>query len=186
MRIFWIREDPHTVGDLRGIDGIGNCRNSAGHDLLPERGGGYDLHRLNPPVVLAVRDVHPRLAAVFEIEDDREGQSVVAGRRVRNVRDIQFKHRLGPFDPSSRSKLSRSAQRELDWYEAPWSANALISVLLCASLGRSCRDRAAPNCSTAFSPVSPARARPGKYDLDVGNADKAEDLAKVPLDVSGR
>jgi hypothetical protein len=36
----------------------------------------------------------------------------------------------------------------------------LISVLLCASLGRSCRDRAALNCSTAFSPVSPARARP--------------------------
>jgi hypothetical protein len=121
MLIFWIREDPHTVGDLRGIDGIGNCRNSAGLDLLPERGGGYDLHRLNPPVVLAVRDVHPCLAAVFEIEDDREGQSVVAGCRVRNVRDIQFKHRLGPFDPSSRSKLSRPAQRELDWYEAPWS-----------------------------------------------------------------
>jgi len=54
MLIFWIREDPHTVGDLRGIDGIGNCRNSAGLDLLSERGGGYDLHRLNPPVVLAV------------------------------------------------------------------------------------------------------------------------------------
>ena len=121
MLIFWIREDPHTVGDLRGIDGIGNCRNSAGLDLLPERGGGYDLHRLNPPIVPAVRDVHQRLAVVFEIEDDREGQSVVAGYRVRNVRDIQFKHRLGPFHLSSRSKLSRPAQRELDWYEAPWS-----------------------------------------------------------------
>src|ERR1700693_5006785 len=121
MLIFWIREDPHTVGDLRGIDGIGNCRNWAGLYLLPERGGGYDLHRLNPPVVLAVRDVHPCLAAVFEIEDDREGQSVVAGCRVRNVRDIQFKHRLGPFDPSSRAKLSRPAQREMDWDEGPCS-----------------------------------------------------------------
>jgi hypothetical protein len=99
------------------------------------------------------------LAAVFEIEDDREGQSVVAGCRVRNVRDIQFKHRLGPFDPSSRSKLSRSAQRELDWYEAPWSANALISVLLCASLGRSCRDRGAELLDGLLA-VSPARARP--------------------------
>ena len=56
MLMLWIREDPHTVGDLRGIDGIGNCCNSAGLDLLPERGGGNDL-RLNPPVVLAVRDV---------------------------------------------------------------------------------------------------------------------------------
>src|ERR1700692_4036923 len=76
MLMLWIREDPHTVGDLRGIDGIGNCRNSTGLDLLPERGGGHDLHRLNPPVVLAVGNVDPRLAPVFEIEDDREGQPV--------------------------------------------------------------------------------------------------------------
>jgi hypothetical protein len=62
MLVLWIREDPHTVGYLRGVDGIGNCRNPAGLDLLPERGGGHDLHRLNPPVVLAVGNVHPRLA----------------------------------------------------------------------------------------------------------------------------
>src|ERR1700693_3871124 len=68
MLVLWIREDPHTLGYLRGVDGIGNCRTPAGLDLLPERGGGHDLHRLNPPVVLAVGNVHPRLAPDFEIE----------------------------------------------------------------------------------------------------------------------
>src|SRR6202047_1985967 len=33
MLVLRIREDPHTVGYLRGIDGIGNCRNPAGLDL---------------------------------------------------------------------------------------------------------------------------------------------------------
>ena len=61
----------------------------------------------------------------------------------------------------------------------------MISVLLCASLGRSCRDRGAELLDGLLARVAGTRAA-GKYDLDVGNADKAEDLAKVPPDVSGR